>query len=56
MKRAHPVTLLHAVYDVLFDRCLFGVEATQTVPHEEHRKILLPWRLLQALIYLLVAV
>jgi hypothetical protein len=38
MKNTHPITRLHAVCEVLFDRCLFGIEATQAVLHDLYKK------------------
>jgi len=57
MKSTHPLTRLRVVCEALFDKCLFGVEATTLMLQElsrkkifdVHKKKFLPWKVLRAI-------
>jgi hypothetical protein len=57
MRNTHPITRLHTVTDVLFNKMIFGAEITGTVLQEIYEKyiipkqhrIFLPWKILRAI-------
>jgi hypothetical protein len=57
MFRTHPITRLHAVCHVLYEKCIFGIAATKAVPDKlykkyvagKHHEVFSPWKILRAI-------